>query len=248
MALVYLSPSAQECNSYAGGGNEALYMNRIADEMEPWFRACGISFQRNTTDMTPADCIEASNRGQYALHLALHSNTAPKDQPGSRQGVEVFYSSRSRDGQVAAELIAGNLRDLYPRPDAVRVLPTDGIGEVVKVSIPSAFIKFAYHDNPTDAEWIRGNQVTLAQAVSRAVAEYFGLPCLAPQPVERGTADLPWDSLNIRTGPSQVFPVIAQIQDGTALNIYNRYRNWFVVETGGIAGYALQNYITIRTP
>lgn len=247
MALVYLSPSTQEFNPYVGGGNEELYMNRIADEMEPWFRACGISFDRNTTDMTAAESIEASNRGQYALHLALHSNAAPEGQAGSRQGVEVFYSPYSRDGQVAAELIAGNLRDLYPKPDAVRVLPTDTIGEVIKVSIPSAFIEFAYHDNPADAEWIRRNTAALAEAVARAVAEYFGLPFLVPQPVEIGTADLQFGALNIRTGPSQVFPVIAQVQDGTALNIYNRYRNWFVVEIGGVAGYALQDYITIRT-
>lgn len=246
MALVYLSPSGQEFNPYAGGGSEEQYMNQIADEMEPWFRSCGISFERNTPDMTAADNIEASNRGQFALHLALHSNAAPEGFEGTLQGVEVYYSPFSRYGRVAAELIAGNLRSVYPDPRAVQVLPTEDIGEVIKVSIPSAFIEFAYHDNLQDAEWIRQNTALLAEVVARAVAEYFGLPFLLPQPVETGRADLQFGTLNIRTGPSQVFPVIAQVQDGTTLNIYNRYRNWFVVEYAGISGYALQDYVTIQ--
>ena len=36
MPNIYLSPSTQEFNPYAGGGNEEYYMNLIADAMEPY--------------------------------------------------------------------------------------------------------------------------------------------------------------------------------------------------------------------
>ena len=72
MPYIYLSPSTQEFNPYAGGGNEEYYMNLIADAMEPYLYASGIAFERNTPDMTAAQSIAASNSGNFYLHLALH--------------------------------------------------------------------------------------------------------------------------------------------------------------------------------
>ena len=45
MPNIYLSPSTQEFNPYAGGGNEEQYMNLIADAMEPYLAASGIRFR-----------------------------------------------------------------------------------------------------------------------------------------------------------------------------------------------------------
>ena len=44
MPLVFLSPSTQEYNSYVTGNSEEYYMNQIADAMEPYLTASGISF------------------------------------------------------------------------------------------------------------------------------------------------------------------------------------------------------------
>ena len=54
MAFLYLSPSTQEYNPYINTGNEEYYMNLIADQLEPFLRASGISFTRNTPEMTAA--------------------------------------------------------------------------------------------------------------------------------------------------------------------------------------------------
>ena len=82
MAFLYLSPSTQEYNPYVNGGNEEYYMNLLADELEPYLHASGISFTRNTPSMTAATSIAASNAGDYDLHLALHSNATAGDQAG----------------------------------------------------------------------------------------------------------------------------------------------------------------------
>lgn len=78
MPKVYLSPSLQEYNPYAGGGNEEYYMNLIADAMEPYLTASGIQFARNSPDMTLSQAIAASNASGADLHLAIHSNAAPE--------------------------------------------------------------------------------------------------------------------------------------------------------------------------
>ena len=47
MADLYLSPSRQDFNIYYdGSGSEKYYMDLIADAMEPYLVASGISFAR----------------------------------------------------------------------------------------------------------------------------------------------------------------------------------------------------------
>ena len=43
MPFLFLSPSTQVGNPYVTEGNERLWMNRIADRMEPYLRASGIN-------------------------------------------------------------------------------------------------------------------------------------------------------------------------------------------------------------
>ena len=77
MPTVFLSPSVQEFNPYIDGGNEEYYMNLIADAMEPYLKASGINFVRNNPDTTTRQVIAESNKGNYDLHLAIHSNASP---------------------------------------------------------------------------------------------------------------------------------------------------------------------------
>ena len=61
MPKVFLSPSTQEWNQYATEGNEELYMNLLADRMEPYLRSCGISFVRNDPVRNVTGAIADSN-------------------------------------------------------------------------------------------------------------------------------------------------------------------------------------------
>ena len=95
MPRIYLSPSTQEFNPYVNGGNEEQYMNLIADAMIPYLNATGISYTRNTPQMTAATSIAASNAGNFDFHLALHSNAAGGNNAGNVQGSEVYFYPRS---------------------------------------------------------------------------------------------------------------------------------------------------------
>ena len=245
MPSIYLSPSTQENNLFVNGGTEEEYMNRIADAMEPYLRANGISFTRNTPEMTAASSIRASNAGNYDLHLALHSNAAPEGQYGEVRGTDVYYYPTSAAGRRAANIVAQNLKAIYPDPNLVRALSTTTIGEVARVRAPSVFIEFAYHDNVEDATWIKNNIQTIARNVVLSLTEYFGLPFLTPQPARAGVVDVDWGYLNIRDKPSTSSAVLARAYDGARLTIWNQWQGWFVVEFDEVLGFASSDFITL---
>ena len=183
MPTLYLSPSTQQFNPYIIGGSEEEYMNRLADAMLPYLYASGITVVRNTPEMTAASSIAASNAVMPDLHLALHSNAAPDARRGQVRGTDVYYFPASRNGRRAAEIIADNLKVIYPLPQRVRAVPTTTIGEVARTRAPAVLLELAYHDNYEDAVWIRDNIPEVARVLALSVTEYFGVPFRVPKGV-----------------------------------------------------------------
>ena len=243
MPVIYLSPSTQEFNPYAGGGNEEFYMNLVADAMEPYLVASGIQFVRNTPDMTAATSIAASNAGNYDLHLALHSNAVGSGNPTVR-GSEVYYYPTSVSGKRLANIIADNLQVIYPLSDKVKTVPTTRLGEVAKVRAPAVLVELAYHDNPDDADWIRNNIDEIARSLVLSLTEYFGIPFNMPQPISTGYVVTKGSNLNLRSGPSLSAPIIGKIPNGSEVIIYNRLPDWDLIGYGGKTGYAKNNFIS----
>ncbi|MBQ5347315.1 MAG: N-acetylmuramoyl-L-alanine amidase [Ruminococcus sp.] len=180
MPKIYLSPSLQEWNPYVDGGNEEYYMNLVADAMEPYLRASGIEFKRNSPEMTLRQAIADSNAGNYDLHLAIHSNASGEGSAGKNRGVEVYYYPTSAKGQEFADILATNYSDLYPNPEKVRTIPTTSLGELRLTRAPASLIEVAYHDNIEDARFIRDNINEIAKNLSKSVAETLGVPFVEP--------------------------------------------------------------------
>ena len=245
MPIIYLSPSTQENNFYVSGGTEEEWMNRLADAMVPYLDASGIQYVRNTPEMTAAAAIRASNEGNYDLHLALHSNAAPEGLYGQIRGIMVFYYPGSTEGRRAAEIVAENLKNIYPLPDRVRAEPTTAIGEVRRVRAPSVFIELGYHDNPDDAAWVKNNLNAIARNIVISLCQYFGIPFLEPRPARPAVVDVNWGSLNIRSRPSTTAPIVARAYDGARLTVINQWQGWYLVRFDGVVGYASSDYVTL---
>ncbi|MCG4527786.1 N-acetylmuramoyl-L-alanine amidase [Eubacteriales bacterium SGI.150] len=245
MPIIYLSPSTQENNFYVSGGTEEEWMNRLADAMVPYLDASGIQYVRNTPEMTAAAAIRASNEGNYDLHLALHSNAAPEGLYGQIRGIIVFYYPGSTEGRRAAEIVAENLKNIYPLPDRVRAEPTTAIGEVRRVRAPSVFIELGYHDNPDDAAWVKNNLNAIARNIVISLCQYFGIPFLEPRPARPAVVDVNWGSLNIRSRPSTTAPIVARAYDGARLTVINQWQGWYLVRFDGVVGYASSDYVTL---
>ncbi len=170
MPSVYLSPSTQQSNLYVIGGTEEYYMNLVADAIEPYLEASGISFGRNTPEMTAASSIRQGNAGGYDLYLAIHSNASPEGMYGELMGTDIFYYPTSRNGKRFAQIIAENFKSIYPYPELVDIRATTALGEVRQPTMPSVLVEIAYHDNEVDADWIVDNIYPIARELARCVA------------------------------------------------------------------------------
>ena len=181
MPNLFLSPSVQQYNPYINGlGSEEYYMNLIADAMEPYLYASGITFTRNNPDDTLSQAIALSNAGNYDFHLALHSNAAPANLSGQIQGPDIYYYSTSTEGKRAAEIFQENLKVIYPDPNLVNTIPNTTLGELRLVKAPSNLLELAYHDNLEDAMWIINNINVIARTLVLSLTEYFGIPFVDP--------------------------------------------------------------------
>lgn len=246
MPKVYLSPSTQQDNIYYdGSGSEEYYMNLIADALEPYLVANGIEFDRNTPDMTAASSIAQSNSGDYDLHIALHSNAASSENAGSAQGSIVFYYPQSSNGGRFADIVADNLKMIYPSPPLVRALPTTTLGEVSNTIAPAVLIEFAFHDNPEDAEWIKNNIDLIARNLAMSIAQYFGVPFAESVPQKNGRVALRFGSVNIREKPSVMSRSLGKLQNGAAVTVTGRVGDWYIINSGNIIGYVKAQYIEL---
>lgn len=246
MPELFLSPSTQEYNLYYDeSGSEEYYMNRIADAMEPYLIASGISFTRNDPNGTVGNSVRMSNAGDYRLHLALHSNASGTANYGKQQGSDVYYYATSVRGRQAAELFAQNLRDIYPDFSKVRALPTTSLYELRYTRAPAVLIELAYHDNAADAEWIKNNIQPIARNLSLSVAEYLGVPLVDPEPLRTGVVRTQGGRLNIRRQPSTSSEVLGQIPNGTEVTVTGQAGDWYIVQYNGITGYVYGEYLEL---
>lgn len=245
MPTIYLSPSTQEGNMYVIGGSEEYYMNLIADAMIPYLQSSGIQYTRNNRGMSAADSIAASNRGNYDLHLAIHSNAAPEGQYGTYRGIDVYYSPVSTRGRRAAGIFAKNLKSIYPLPAKVRAISTTSIGEVTQTRAPAVFLELGYHDNVQDATWVSNNIDRIARNLVLSLTEYFGIPFVEPMTPQRGVASLTSGNLNLRARPNTGARVIARIPNGSALTVTGQWQDWYVVNYRGLVGYVASRFVNI---
>ena len=245
MPKVFLSPSTQEWNAYATDGNEELYMNLLADRIEPYLRSSGIVFVRNDPERNVQGAIQDSNAGNYDVHLALHSNAAPESLAGKLRGIDIYFAPNSSQSEKLANIIANNLKSIYPLPDKVRAVPTYSLGEVLKTKAVAVLCEIGYHDNYADEAWLKNNLELIAANIVRSLCDYFGIPFIQPTAVRWGTVVTDGSGLNIRAYPSLSGRVITSVPNGETVMINGQTNGWYVVGYNQIVGYASSEFIII---
>ena len=246
MNKIYLSPSTQDWNMYVtGSGSEEYNMNLLADALVPYLLSNGIQYQRNRPEMTAGSSIREANQGEYDLYLALHSNAAPEGRYGEERGIIAFYYPGSVGGQRAAELIAQELRKIYPLPNKVTTRPTTSLGEVRQPRFPSVLLEIGYHDNTADAVWIQDNVQNIAENLSRSLAEYFALPFIYPMTPRTGTVVTERDALNVRAYPAMSGQVVGSVPHEAQLTVYGQTDGWYSMGYGNLAGYVRSEYVRL---
>ena len=244
MPIIYLSPSTQEWNQYVtGSGSEEYHMNQLADALVPYLVSNGIRYKRNRPEMTAASSIREANAGDYDFYLALHSNASGAGNYGETRGIIAFYYPGSAQGQRGAELIAEELRKIYPLPNKVTTRATTTLGEVARSKAPAVLVEIGYHYNYADAVWLEGHWNDIAQQLARALTRYFGLPFIYPMDPVQGTVSVSYGTLNLRSYPSSSGTIVANMPNGASVTVYGEWQGWYVVHYGDYVGYAAAAYI-----
>lgn len=244
MPKIFLSPSTQEWNSYVTGGNEEQYMNLLADRMEPYLRSSGIDYVRNDPDKNVVGAIADSNAGNFDVHFALHSNAAPERLAGKLRGVDIYYSPKSYDSERLANIVANNLKSIYPLPDKTRAVPTTSLGEVTQTKAVAVLCELGYHDNIEDVTWLKNNLDGIAKNLVQSLCDYFGIPFVNAGPVMQGTVATDGSNLNLRNYSSTGGKIIGSIPNGARVTIYGDVGDgWYVVNYNGQTGYASSDFI-----
>jgi len=245
MPKVFLSPSTQEWNNYATDGNEELYMNLLADRIEPYLRSSGIVFVRNDPSRNVGGAIADSNSADYDVHLALHTNASPPNLAGKLRGIDIYFAPKSYDSERLANIIANNLKSIYPLPDKVSAVPTNSLGEVLRTKAVAVLCELGYHDNFADEAWIKNNLEEIARNIVRSLCDYFGIPFIMPTAIMWGTVITDGSGLNIRNYPSMSGKIIGSIPNGKTVMINGEVNNWYVINYDNITGYSSKDFIFV---
>lgn len=255
MPDLFLSPSLQTGNFYVSGETEAQIMGYIADALEPYLEQNGITYVRSKLPNTLANAIKQSNAQDFLLHLALHSNASPEGKYGQNTGIQGYYYPTSTKGLSAAQDIVNELKMIYPNPEKVFTVPTTTIAEVRKTRAPSVLMEIGYHDNSSDAAWIKGNIQNIARAICKGLCRYFNKQfrdvCTN---IKKGITEADIDdyvsvctagtSLNIRSTPSTSAQRIGQMPKGEkAILLGLENSGWAKIRFNSIEGYSYGEYL-----
>ena len=175
MPTVYLSPSTQE-NEYISGGNEEYYMNLIVDTMVPYLKINGLEFTRNNPGDSVDEIINQTRERIYDLYMALRSDYSPEDTEPPLQGVNVYhYAYTPVGGERAAYYTAENIKEIYPDPNLVTIIPAD-TRELRDTNAPAVLVELGYRGNPEDEMWMKQNIDTIAKILVRSITQYLNQP------------------------------------------------------------------------
>jgi len=172
---IYLSPSTQE-NEYITGGNEEYYMNLIVDAMIPYLKVNDFDFARNNPGDSIDEIIANSNEQINNLYMALHSGYSPEGTEPPLQGINIYhYAYTPVGGERAAYYIAENLKEIYPDPNLVTIVPAD-TRELRDTNSTAVLVELGYRGNPEDEMWMKQNIDTIAKNLVLSITQYLNQP------------------------------------------------------------------------
>lgn len=173
---VFISPSDQVKNTYAGGGTtEAIQCGKIGIATKAALERCGFEVML-LQYATMAEKCAASDAFGAELHMPIHSNGFNKKVTGTR----IFYGVDGSEGHRAATAILATLGPVTPgSPDMVQAYPA--LYEIRMPKAPTAYIEADFHDVKAVADWIVDHTKEIAEAICEGVCDYFGVEYIAEE-------------------------------------------------------------------
>lgn len=174
---IYLSPSAQPANNYAAGGtNEQVQCNRIAEAAKSALERCGFAVRKAPEGQGYKDSVAESNAWGADLHIPIHTNA------GGGAGTVVFVHGGTAKQMQYAKPIYDEVQATSPGTTDYGVRVNSGLYELGYTTATAVYIECEFHDRADLAAWIIEHTTELGEAIARGVCIGAGVPYIAPEP------------------------------------------------------------------
>ena len=200
---IYLSPSSQPDNVYAGvDTNEQEVCRAIARELAIDLKRCG--FEVKCGDYgTMYTRVAESNEWKADLHLPIHTNGFN----GKVSGTRLMAISKTGLGYKVCKAIS---KYLFPlTPGTSENISISNVYEIKYAYAPTAYIEVDFHDVSSVAKWLVNNKPKIAEAICKGICAYYGVKYVAdstPKPTPVPIPDSPVGNVsglsNLYTGKS----------------------------------------------
>ena len=190
---IYLSPSKQPYNLYAGiKTNEQEQMEQLAVYVKQGLESYkGVQVKIATSSKTIQDRDEEAKAWGADLYIALHSNAGSE----TAKGAICFYHQDSKQSKHMAEYIIDRLNAVSPHGSNRYKQIYKGVGnaegfnlyEVRKPfvrGIVPVLIEVDFHSNPTTAKYIVENKPKIGKAITEGIAWSNNLELKSSEPVK----------------------------------------------------------------
>ena len=225
---VYISPSDQTKNIYAGTStNEAVQCRKIGRSLEKALDRCGFYALCNTTSGM-YERIAESNRGDFDIHLCIHTNAANKKVTGTR----IFVYSMNGEAYKIAKAIFNELAPLTPGTSE-NISVNKSWAEIKNTNALCIYIEVDFHDVASVAKWIISHTEAIAESIAEGLCNHYGIKYKAPNAVAKEfKVKVTADELNIRKGPGTKYDVVGSIKDKGTYTIVEVKGNWGKLKSG----------------
>ena len=239
MAKIFISPSTQINNPYAGGSNERDEMRAVRDHLIPMLQAAGHETRTGNWTNDIASPVAAANAWGADLYYALHSNATGGTNRSAR-GVSAHIYARGGKAEQMAKLVIEEAAKLSPV--RTRGVIVSNFYEVRRTKMPAVLSENDFHDHPEGAKWIKANHRTIATWHARAICRMVGgsekleaylsgnTPNPKPAPAPSLPVNIPGsfvvvvtaDALNVRYAPTTSSRIVTVVKKGEAFTIVER--------------------------
>lgn len=170
MAKIFLSPSDQVKNKYAGStASEADVCGSIAYHCERMLRRNGHTVLVCQYDTMP-NKVKAANKFNADIYVPIHTNAFD----GKVMGTRIFSYDTSGKGWQYANKIFDKLAPMTPgTSDNIKAAPT--LYEVKMPAAPTVYVEVEFHDSIMGASWLEANVEIIGETLGEGICDALGL-------------------------------------------------------------------------
>ena len=174
MKKIYLSPSSQPANVYAGlDTNEQEVCRDIARELATDLKRCG--FEVKCGDYgTMYDRVKESNEWKADLHMPIHTNAFD----GKVSGTRLMALDLTGTGYKVCQAVMEPLDKITPGTSS-NITANPGLYEIKAAVAPTCYVEVDFHDVPKVAKWLTENKAQIGAAICQGICRYYNTDYVA---------------------------------------------------------------------